>query len=295
MGTRSPLVMSPPGETKTELSSWLEWKSLCALQLCGAPAQDQLAAFGMPILTNLFKAIDPDLRLVPGLWKQGSTENHGSREKWQVFETYMHASSNKTGKRWKDWLFEKAASGTDDIALVLEKLVCCCMRTAVRDFCTQEGRPWQRSQKHIFVSKDDPLILGEKGCATIEETLAYWLTPSVEAQFFELKELAKTLARSRFDAMALEARVAVLATVLDISLALPTVEKAAKCRKTKLYKIVKQLEEDIRRDLDKRFPEDDPETLEALAQLVFQKIGDFCRDKLRTEKTCSRLFSVLEN
>ena len=86
-----------------------------------------------------------------------------------------------------------------------------------------------------------------------------------------------------------------LATVLDISLALPTVEKAAKCRKTKLYKIVKQLEEDIRRDLDKRFPEDDPETLEALAQLVFQKIGDFCRDKLRTEKTCSRLFSVLEN
>ena len=289
--------MSQPGKPRTELSSWLEWKSLCALQLCAAPTQDQLAAFGVPILTNLFKEIDPDLNLVPGLWQPGSIGNQGSREKWQVFETYMHVSSKITGKRWKDWLFERAASSPDEITVVLEKLVCCCMRTAVRDFCTEEGRPWKRFQKHRFVSKDEPLIMGQEGGTTIEETLEdkYKLTPSAEAEFLELKELAQTLARSRFESMRLEARVAVLATVLDISLALPEIETAAKCKKTKLYKIVKQLEEEIRRELEKRFREDDPETLEALAQLVFQKIGDFCRDKLRSEKACSRLFSILEN
>ena len=292
MGTQPPFNMNQQ-RAKTELSSWLEWKSVCALELCAAPTQDQLAAFGMPILTNLFKEIDPDLNLVPGLWQQGSPGSQSSREKWQVFETYMYASPKKTGKRWKDWLFEKAASSPDETAVVLEKLVCCCMRTAVRDFCTKEGRAKERFQKHIFVSKDAPLTLGEKGRATIEETIGYWLTPAVEAEFAELKELAHTLARSRFDSMPLEARVAVLATVLEISLALPEVELAAKCRKTKLYKIVKQLEQGIRKDLENEFREDDPETLEALAQLVFQKIGDFCTDKLRSEKSCSPLFTIM--
>ena len=288
--------MNQPGKPRTELPAWLEWKSLCALQLCAAPTQDQLAAFGVPILTNLFKEIDPDLKLVPGLWQPG-IGNQGSREQWQVFETYMHVSSKLTGKRWKDWLFERAASSPDEITVVLEKLVYCCMRTAVRDFCTEEGRPWKRFSKHRFVSKDEPLIQGEAGGKTIAETLdlAYKLTPSVEAEFLELKDLAQTLARRRFESMRLEARVAVLATVLDISLALPEIETAAKCKKTKLYKIVQQLEAEIRRELAARFREDDPETLAALAQLVFQKIGDFCREQLRSEKACSRLFLLLEN
>jgi hypothetical protein len=294
MGNGLELDMSKIRHPKTEASSWLEWKVQCALELCGPHTQEQFAAFGMPILTNLFKEIDPDLNLAPGLCDDGSTRNQGAREKWQVFETHMHATSSKSGKRWKDWLFEKAASSSDEFSLVLEKEVFCCMRTAVRDFCSKEGRAKERLRKIILISKDAPLTVDEDGTATIEDRLTYLLSPSVKAEWNDLIKTATKMAREWFGRLPFEARIVMLAEARGYPLGDPRVESATKCKKTKLYELRRHVEEAIRKRLKSEFPKD-ALVREAMVAVVLKNIREICLNELRAEKACAPLFSRMES
>src|SRR6266496_6002638 len=103
MGYAAPHFMS----TSTSLESWLEWKGQCALSKCSESVQTNLAGYGAPITKKFFHTFDPDLS-IPG---------ESAMDQWHLLESYMHTTSGVTGKRWKDWLFERAAGSSDDTVL----------------------------------------------------------------------------------------------------------------------------------------------------------------------------------
>lgn len=287
--------MRRPDRSTTEISSWLEWKDRCALHLCGPEAQAQLAAYGGPAIRRLLKTADPDLD--PGLSGADGNGPQSELRHWHLFEAYMHTGSRTTSKRWKDWLFERAACSGSERSAALEKVAYCCMRTAVRSFCEKEGHAKERRKGQRHVSLDQPDGHGERLTYNGADPLSLMVTPEDEAALAQLKELADGWARSRFDAINPTLRVAMLATALNLSLALPEVAAAANCKKTKLYEArtaIPQTVAEIRKCLESEYPKDDPETRELLVRMVIQSLFELCVAAGRAEKSCAALFILSE-
>jgi len=81
----------------------------------------------------------PHHELVSGATPSQAREDTLPRDLWHLFESYMHTTSGRTGKRWKDWLFDKASADENVSLLVsLEKNASCCIRTAVNGFAAKE-------------------------------------------------------------------------------------------------------------------------------------------------------------
>ena len=97
---------------QTHLEDWLEWKDKCAIRLCSPDVQSRFEIFA--------------LSRMPGWAKKSVTNALGSvsgRDCWHEFECLAHAAPSATGKRWKDWLFERAsmsASGGGDPVSALQ-------------------------------------------------------------------------------------------------------------------------------------------------------------------------------
>jgi hypothetical protein len=131
----------------TKRVSWEEWKQRCAIGNCDAEARDDLGNYGGKVIAGLWKKFSGNL-----------SDPFGShRDRWHLFESYMHACSTRTGKRWKDWLFEKASGSSDDFVLVLEKEAYECMDTTVRKYCRAESHRKARLAGVRITSSDEPI------------------------------------------------------------------------------------------------------------------------------------------
>lgn len=277
---------------RTSIESWIEWKRQCALGKCNESVQGELVDFSEPIVLNAFQKYDFQLT-IPGETKAA---------RWHLFESYMHTSSGATGKRWKDWLFEKAAASSDDPVQALEGMAGRCMWSAVRTFCCAEGRTkdWQAGRS--LVSKDAP---GVHDGATLEETLRgpAWLDPSSQVASMELQQIADEEAARYFHTMEWRARVVLLANDLGLSLAHPEVEAAAGRKSSTLYALLNipgggpdcsRLLEELRQQLGREYESEDSQTFAELCCRALQSLRDYCYGWGKLEKKCEPLFLLAE-
>ena len=139
----------------TQMASWEEWKARCALDLCKPETQAELAGFVGPILKAKIRRNDPYMVISPRR-KGGDTQ----ADFFHLFESYMHCTSSKTGKRWKDWLFQVTVRGTDSNETAIERTVCSCLRSVAAKFCLGEGSGRSRKAKANQISLDEPVVEG---------------------------------------------------------------------------------------------------------------------------------------
>ncbi len=271
---------------KTKLESWQEWKRKCALKPCSDAAKEDLSSFGGPIIVGLCRKFDPDLTI----------PSESNVDRWHLFESYMHLRSGTTGKRWKDWLFEKAAGSTDDPATVLEKEAYHCMWTTVLQFCNREGRSKERKVGQEVVSKDAPASDGP-GAPLIGDSLQIpaWLDPASQAEWAELQEIAKTEADRHFAAMKEPPRVALLANALGLSLANPGIERIADRKSSVLYDYLTKLPSEIRLTIDRDYSSEDVRTVDALIALTIETLRELSLIWGKSEKRMEPLFVLAED
>ena len=298
-----------------KLDSWIEWKDRCAIRLCGDETKGDLLKFGVPRIIGRFTKFNLEKLLV---FEAGDKE----LKCWHFFESYMHEVSTTSGKCWKDWLFEKAASSSDPATTVLEKESQYCIKTAV--------------DRHLKVEGEIKSTIVEIGTITIETLLAppedqtdsrlphvtkpeqstfkkaaedYSPDPSEEAGRKELRLIARALAQEYFTGLDHHARVAILADSMDISLKNPVVEAAAGRKSSVLYACLNsarssrsgkpgkygQVFMELRVLADKKYESDDPDTFNFLIAAAILALSEIAYLWGKSEKSLKDLFLLEDN
>lgn len=269
----------------TKRVSWEEWKQRCAIGNCDAEARDDLGKYGGKVIAGLWRKFSGNL-----------SDPFGShRDRWHLFESYMHACSTRTGKRWKDWLFEKASGSTDDFVLVLEKEAYECMDTTVRKYCRAESHRKARLAGVWITSSDEPMSNDSDSTRTYGDLFAGnpWEQPEQLAAWNELRDIAQTEAEKLFSTLDQADKTVLLANRLGLSLGEAAVEKVAGKKKTALYERLKQIGARNRERLLEKYSSEDVRTLEALVSLAGEALDEagFCWG--RTENSAAPIFALL--
>lgn len=234
---------------RTRLESWVEWKEQCAIRSCSEEAREDLAAYGGPIVRNQIRKRQeylnaPDLAL--------PAEGGDLAGYWHVFESYMHVSSAKTGKIWKDWLFESAEmSASDAISVSLEKMTARCIRTAVFAYFRNEGDLKPKKEGVYLKSLEEPKPISgvsEESMVTEGDLIpaAYW-NPRSEVEVREFEEIARQEADATFQTLNFERRMIHLAEALGLPIYSPLVLSTAGIGRDSAYRFRNEGLADLRR------------------------------------------------
>ena len=252
--------------SNTQRGSWEEWKERCAIGLCGGETRADLSAYGGRAIKRLWSKFGGKL----------SEPFESDQQRWHVFESYMHACSSRTGKRWKDWLFEKADSSSDPFVVVLEKEAYECMDSTMRKYCLGESHR-KAQQAGVWLNHlEEPISNASQSTLTHGDVFAGnpWEQPDQMAAWKELRAIAQAEAETLFSTLDQAGKTVLLAKYLGISLAEPAVERLAGKRKSVLYAQQKEIGETSRQRLLDQYSSEDARTLEALVALAEEALAD---------------------
>lgn len=269
---------------KTHRNSWEEWKRCCAIDLCGSEAKNNLCTYGAQVVSQLWRKCSPDI----------APPFDSNQQRWHLFEVHMHTESGKTGKRWKDWLFERAENSSDDFATVLEKMTYVCMRTTVNQLCSNEGHLKAHMARVRLTDWDAPLFKETDSHATFGDNHAGnpWEDPAQTAAWNELREIAQQEAADLFKSLDLAARTSLLADCLGISLDEPAVTKLAGKGKTVLYTRLTKTAKQAGDSLREKYSAEDARTLDLLVALTQESLQEASILWGKSEKLAEPLFIV---
>jgi hypothetical protein len=307
-----------------ELSTWQSWKRNCALDLCTAEEQSQLANFVGPILMKVWKKHS---RGVSVLNLSPNANRSPLHTAFHYFETYMHSTSGITEKRWKDWLFARAEGRREGQSYeeALKANVIKLLRTAVLRSMMEGEVYWspdlrksldgeKKPATPAFVSFDD-LHEGEERSWKVEDFLpsATYSHPDNEAALNELQTEGSAFADKYFEKIDFVTRVAFLAATLGISLSEPVVEHAVGKKKSVLYgrlELPKEKKQElipapgrrfsalwleIRLEIAKQWSKEDALTLDLMTDFALEALSEVNFRWAESEKRCEPLFSLVSS
>jgi hypothetical protein len=270
-------------EPSTLRSSWEEWKQRCAIGLCGSAAGKDLTAYGGKVMA--------------GLWRKFSAFSdpcESDQHRWHLFESYMHACSARTGKRWKDWLFEKAEGSSDPFVVVLEKEAYECMDTTIRKYCLGESHRKANQAGARINSLNEPVVNSTESTLKHEDVLAgkLWEDPSQMAAWKELERIAWAEAKELFSTLDQAGKTVLLANYLELSLGEPSIEQLAGVKKSALYRRGDKILETNKENLQAKYSSEDPRTLRALVALAEEALSELGFEWGKSEKLLTPNFTL---
>lgn len=269
-------------ETRTE--HWLEWRRRCALPRCSPPAQDALRDFAHHRFALYLSRYARETCLTsaapPALPPQDA---------WHLFESHLALKSTREGKRYKEWLVARTAGqDAQEDARTLESGSTLIIRAAAREFLHREFSP------RGVLSMQQNLAEGSGGSVTLEDLLAGGDDPAAEAARREYERLADQHAAEEFPDLERRERVAVAAKALGLSLAHPTVERLAGCRRSVLNTSYQAWVERLAARLRLRYVDDDQESVLHLVMQTIQNVKNLALRWAKSENACARLFMEIE-
>ncbi len=213
------------GTDSTGEAAWREWKAQCALDLCSKTTAAHLRQFGGRRFRRYVERCLP--KSGPG---RASADVLSPRDAWHRFEVHLCVRESRAGKRYKEWLFQRADPHEAHWERIVEAGATVLMRTVVREFLRHEHAvPWMRSLQ-------DPLLGSDGTPLTLEDLLPGTLDPSDEAERKEIEEAAGHVAGEILSDLSSRERIAVAARDSGVSLSHSDVlKKAAGCQKSALY------------------------------------------------------------
>lgn len=251
-------------EKKTEkelrLDSWREWRRLCALGLCAEQHQSSLREFarlqfGRYVYRYAYKTNTDAKTLLP----KGS-------DAWHLFETHLTVKTTRQGKHYKDWLFARVPTDTDQ-GRALDAGAALLMRDVVREYLHQETLPAETISTQSIVPDME-------GCIqTIEDLLPGTIVPSDDVAVRELDRLARTHADSFASTLTHRETVAVLAKELGLSLAHEIVVRVAGCRKSMLNHVYREVLKRLALSLKELYKREEPDAVRHLVLMSFSHLG----------------------
>ena len=266
----------------TLLSDWSTWRERCALSRCDEPVRDRLRAF----VARRFR------RYVTRCAHVGTrpafAPHVNASEAWHRFESHLVVRRTRKGKRYKDWLLQRAALQGGTPIQGVESGACLIVRTVARDVLAAE----YASSGHVSL---DAAVCDDYGRPLVmKDLLQGGDLPSDRAAHREAERLARRAAAPLFDALVRRERIALFSKAAGLPLAEPRVTRAAGCGKSSLHRayqaLVNRLASRVRAD----FAGEDAESAYTLALLTLNRMKELALDWGRTEAVCADLFAVAE-
>ena len=210
------------------------------------------------------------------------------RDAWHLFEVHLAVRGDRQGKRYKDWLFDRAggleAVGVEAVAGGAAVL----MRDVVREHLRRECHPAGVLSLHA------PLGTGMETGLTLEDLLPGGVDPAEAAALREFEELASAHANSLMSDMGRRERVALLAKDVGLSLAHPAVEKVAGCRKSALNSTYQEMITRVARRVRMEHPDDDVEAVRVLTVMTLSELRRRTRLWGEADRDGAALLAVAE-
>ena len=263
--------------SENSLSSWVEWKEKCALDLCEQETSQYLTDFIYPRFLKRAQTAGQGKYTTPGPC------DIDKKNAWHLFETYFKINESKSGKCHKDWLFDRTRKERGTYQQQIEGGATLLLRSAVREFLRREYA------LNSMISMQAPIGAGG---LTIEDLLPGYIDPSCEAELKEYHELGNLHAGKFAEKLSDIEITCILAKYLNISLADPRVTLIAGKKKAVLYdtynSCIQRLADSIRKD----YSNDDPECIEILTVCTLQAIHQKLFKQKKTENSYAELFTV---
>ena len=266
------------------IEHWMEWKTLCALDLCREDTRQSLRNFAHSrfrhfagIYASITNTPDPE-SLTPD-----------ASEAWHRFETHFLSHRTREGKSYKEWLIGRASVHGPPTLNSIQGGAALLMREVVRErLRTEFFHP-------RFVSLDAPVqtVSGRKSPSLME------LLPDIDnaAQAAEQADLVEIAKRDADDAMAAlrhRERVALLARELGLSLVHPEVIRAAGCGKSVLCNAFDDALVGLANYVRSRYSREDNETLASLSCLLLEHVRERIFSWGKSDCACAPLLLLVE-
>jgi len=262
-------------ENITTTGAWRSWKKYCAVDLCENSMGEELRNFGRFAFQSQLK-------------KYASSIGHDSSplnpvetgDAWHLLETHARVASNRAGKRYKDWLFQRAPEGVEWLNAV-EAGAVLLMRDVVREQLRREYAP------SFMTSMNRPVC--DSG-HTLEDLIPDNAQFSRESDREKREEEAGTLAAEIHPRLDSRERIAIWARNNGFSLNDERVLKWTKCSRSALYEIHRKAVESICDEIKKYCPDESPSEQLCLARTVLEELGEIISLKINQENRATRFF-----
>lgn len=265
---------------ETQLEHWLMWYEKCALGRCSGPVAFALQSFACNRMRTFLRRYATRTNLGRTAFPLLS-----DAEAWHLFESHMVATSTRSGKRYKDWLFARTQESSDPPVAVVESGVSLIIRTVTRNWLSREFSPRGVISMQTVVS-------GTSGSGlTLEDLLPAPAAAPPETACAEYEQLAHRHATARFASAGYRERVVLLARALDIPLSHDVVAKAAGCGKTVLSQCYRSLVEGIGEEVQRAYPDEGDGAMQ-IAMLILQNLKERIFLWGKAETVCAELFIV---
>lgn len=249
--------------TKVCAGSWREWKRRCAAARCSDVVQSQLRSF-------VFHRFRHYVRRYCGRTNVFETDSvmrrFGRDDPWHLFESHAVVPGSRAGKRYKDWIFARAAGASGRFERVVESGVSLVVRSVVRDCLHNE------CLSRNMLPLETAVQAGGLHGVCVEELLHGTPDPADEAAAREFEDLAAHHAAQVFRSMTSRERVAVLAKRLGVPLGHERVTRAAGCGKSVLHEAYRERLKHIGLALRAQYADDGDESIMALTLMTVEHL-----------------------
>jgi len=256
----------------TKNEDWDAWRACCALDRCAEETRLRLRTFAQCRFTKYRSLL---VRESSG----AAVFSADDMAAWHLMEVYMQISEDRRGKSYKEWLFTQTGAEGQEPVESLEAGASILLRDVAREYVRRECLP-------AFIKP-----LDEKSLWTEP---AYAEDPGWALVAKEWHDMAVQRAENIFPHISHSARIALIARHTGLSLAHPSVEKAAAAKKSSLAIQVKRTWEDIALQIQADFPEDTPSDWITFTRRVMTEINNLIFLWISAEKKFAQFCMLIE-
>jgi hypothetical protein len=273
--------MSENSHITTE-EAWRAWKKHCAAGLCEPAHAANLRQFGSSRYLTYIR------RYASRTGHHGEVRHHaGQSSAWHLFETHTCVAQGRAGKRYKDWLFERADAQAGPWLATMESGATLLMRDVVREQLRAEAAP------AFMTSLQQPVSSGEGNVCTLEHLLPDHLNPLDEIAEREWHELAIRHTDEFFATLDLPQGMTIWARASGIELIDRRLASWSKCSRAALQKIYQRVMHDLGAQLQRAYPDESPAALTRMACMVHAGIAEKFFYKYFVHRRPPRSFKTL--
>ncbi|MBN1268005.1 MAG: hypothetical protein JXB04_00315 [Kiritimatiellae bacterium] len=243
---------------------WHEWRERCALGLCCAETQQVLRAFAAEHFARIAR------RHAHLVGARGLDPRLPADDAWHLLETHMTIRENRAGKRYKEWLFARAAPEEEAVAAI-EGGAVVMLRDVVREYLRRELSP------SGTVSMQTPVAGTENDVLMLEDLLPGEIDPANEVARAEMERLAAEHAREFLGGLDERSRLVMTARANGVPLSGAAMESATGCRKSMLHGLLRDACERLVLSLRSRYKKEDPAAVRTLVVMTLEAANDSLR------------------
>jgi hypothetical protein len=266
----------------TTTEAWHHWKKACAADLCDAETAAMLRRFGAAKFSAYVK------RYASRVGHYGQTMRVAeSRDAWHLLETFARVGQTRSGKRYKDWLFQRAEHCGDNWLGAIEGGATLLMRNVVREYLRREHAP-------AFMTSLNKSLAGESGSTlTLEALLPDTLDFHDELAEREWLTLAKDRAAAIYPSLDSRERIFLWARAQGYPLNDERIVKWTRSGASVNYEVYRKAVERLGLMMKKFLPGESPAVLTHVTCMALAELVQIILSKINQEKGATRFFKKI--